>query len=296
MILTIDCGNSNPNVVFWPEGHKICHDIDPQQLLIDEEFLDKNKAMFFFLGDLEKVVSSINKEKIFLEAKVFISSVREDEENGLNKRLCLLGINEKNIFHVKFKNPFGVLKINYASTLGVDRLVQASLVSAAIGYNHLALMVDSGTFTTIDLVAKEHFLGGHIYPGVNIVQNIYSEKSGLLARASWKNEDLKESFDQCRYYDLTKSLTTAEAINQGSLNLFISSYEKIFYHFLSEAKKRRLTPRCVFSGGMGKFYYLLTEEILKKNKGLEVKVDYLLDSNLLHKSLFYLSIMSLVRE
>lgn len=80
-----------------------------------------------------------------------------------------------------FKNgKFLDMPVDYSETLGLDRLVLA--------YNFYdgaktrpAALVDSGTFTTVDLIDSSGFLGGHILPGLEFLFDAYDFGHNLKA-------------------------------------------------------------------------------------------------------------------
>ncbi len=60
------------------------------------------------------------------------------------------------------------MPVNYQDSLGVDRLYSAYYIfKTMLQAYHSILLIDAGTFTTIDLVNNSGFKGGLIFPGIN---------------------------------------------------------------------------------------------------------------------------------
>ncbi|MCL2845496.1 MAG: type III pantothenate kinase [Chitinivibrionia bacterium] len=76
------------------------------------------------------------------------------------------------------------LQINYAETLGIDRIVDA-VAGLALFPERDLVVIDSGTATTVDCVSADRkFLGGFILPGIKITSEAIHEKTALLPKLS----------------------------------------------------------------------------------------------------------------
>lgn len=71
------------------------------------------------------------------------------------------------------------MPVNYTITLGEDRLALAYHTYKTMPAALPALVVDSGTFTTIDVVDQKGFQGGYIFPGVRRFYEIYGSSARL---------------------------------------------------------------------------------------------------------------------
>ena len=60
---------------------------------------------------------------------------------------------------------FAGMPVHYAHSLGEDRLIQAYFAYKSIKKN--TLILDAGTFLTMDVVTEKGFEGGYIIPGLN---------------------------------------------------------------------------------------------------------------------------------
>lgn len=59
---------------------------------------------------------------------------------------------------------FAGMPVNYAKTLGEDRLISAFYAFKKLKSN--ALLIDAGTFATMDVITRNGFEGGYIIPGI----------------------------------------------------------------------------------------------------------------------------------
>ena len=79
-------------------------------------------------------------------------------------------------------DSFGKMPSEYGKEAGIDRLLFAYIAyhSYLEGKDDIALLVDAGTFCTMDLVdSKKGFLGGLILPGIKLINNCYKEGNQL---------------------------------------------------------------------------------------------------------------------
>ncbi len=98
------------------------------------------------------------------------------------------------------------MPIKYAGTLGADRLVQ-------IFYLHhkqqkKQLLVDAGTFTTIDLLSEHGHEGGIIIPGIDTYLDVFKLKGAKLPRLSVDQIEFDKPHN-------IRALSTYEAIAEG---------------------------------------------------------------------------------
>lgn len=74
------------------------------------------------------------------------------------------------------------MPINYAETLGEDRLagsywVYKNFIQARKAQR--VMLIDAGTFTTLDLITTDGFEGGHIFPGTETLLKSFSNGTQL---------------------------------------------------------------------------------------------------------------------
>ncbi len=77
------------------------------------------------------------------------------------------------------KTHFFDMKVNYSATLGDDRLIASYQVFKKIKKHEKVLLIDAGTFITVDLITDDGFQGGYIFPGFSRFLKIYSESAQL---------------------------------------------------------------------------------------------------------------------
>jgi type III pantothenate kinase len=77
--------------------------------------------------------------------------------------------------------PFAVL-VERPELLGSDRLA-AACGAAALGHKE-AVIVDAGTAVTVDVLGREGFLGGAIFPGFDLLRRSLHEGTAALPGAS----------------------------------------------------------------------------------------------------------------
>jgi pantothenate kinase type III len=86
-------------------------------------------------------------------------------------------------FKQHWKNhQFFSMPVQYANTLGQDRLIQAYYLWKQLHQEKLkvGLLIDAGTMTTVDLVSAEKgFLGGYILPGMDSYADIFKTTKKL---------------------------------------------------------------------------------------------------------------------
>lgn len=91
---------------------------------------------------------------------------------------------------------FHGMTVNYADTLGEDRLISAFY--AYKNFKTSTLVIDAGTFVTIDVVTTEGFQGGYILPGPETYFESYQRGENLKSfrlQAS-SSTDLPHTSDQ----------------------------------------------------------------------------------------------------
>lgn len=162
--------------------------------------------------------------------------------------------------HTKSHPFFFDMPVNYAETLGDDRLIGGyylfKKLTAAV---ERFLLIDAGTFITMDVVSPKGFEGGFIFPGVKTFLFSYGKGAQLPVLKNAKSQ-MKEL-----------PHTTEEAI-LGAKEFYLSS--------VLESIVRQTMPSKIFiTGGSG-------ELIETKLKELSLKVPLERDPHLIHSALF----------
>ena len=74
---------------------------------------------------------------------------------------------------------FAGMPVNYAKTLGEDRLITAFYAFKKLKSN--VLLIDAGTFATMDVITKNGFDGGYIIPGIDTYNSSFQKGEQLKA-------------------------------------------------------------------------------------------------------------------
>lgn len=116
-----------------------------------------------------------------------------------------------------FKDFLG-MPFKYAGTLGADRLVQ-------IFYLHqkqagLQVLIDAGTFTTIDFLDEQGHQGGIIIPGLSTYLEIFKRKGAKLPQL---NDDQVDFAKPANIF----ALNTYDAISEGYKVFIEGAIQKI---------------------------------------------------------------------
>jgi type III pantothenate kinase len=169
---------------------------------------------------------------------------------------------KSNIDLKKFRteNEFFNMPINYAETLGDDRLFQSFLLFQNINTRDRILLLDAGTFLTADVITSVGFMGGYIFPGSKTFLKSYTD-GHLLPHV--------------------KSLTITETLPYSTEEA-ISMAHEIYWESIIENLIKKISPnRIVLTGGDGQ---MLEKKIKRIN--LEFQPEF--DPHLLHKSMHLL--------
>ncbi|MDD4974296.1 MAG: type III pantothenate kinase [Bacteriovorax sp.] len=163
------------------------------------------------------------------------------------------------------QNLFFDMPVHYAETLGDDRLISAYFLFKQIKATETILLIDAGTFMTMDLVSEKGFLGGYIFPGINTFLSSYKLGANLSVL-----EPKKEPKKDFKITDLPHS--TEEAI-LGAADCYLDS-------ILESVIKKTSPSKIIITGGS---LELINNKILKLNLS---KVQIETSRHLLHSSLF----------
>jgi type III pantothenate kinase len=154
---------------------------------------------------------------------------------------------------------FFEMPVHYAETLGDDRLFSAYYVFQKLKNDKdLILVIDAGTFITMDFVGPKGFLGGYIFPGIKTFLKSYSTGALLPVMSETAND----------FQHLPHS--TEEAIS-GAAHIYL---DKILESIIKKASPSKII---LTGGGL---------ELLKnKIEKLSLKVQLETDPHLIHESL-----------
>ncbi|MCR9204959.1 MAG: type III pantothenate kinase [Halobacteriovoraceae bacterium] len=110
-----------------------------------------------------------------------LSSIKEIQEVHLGKPNIITSVKReiKSTFSHEFKdNLFFDMPVHYGKSLGHDRLISSYLAFHWI--KEEVLILDCGTFITLDLVNPDGFQGGFILPGIKTLGESYPRGDQLF--------------------------------------------------------------------------------------------------------------------
>lgn len=210
--LTIDIGNSKAKCAIWDSYKMLFHEV------LSESGFDSLKNLVGRYGVESAIYANVGKDADYL-IKVLECTKLE------------------NICEFSFDQTKSNFKINYSSSLGVDRL--AAFIGAIEMFPSAPLLiVDSGTALTIDVVnADNEFCGGNISLGLNSRLSAIHDKT---ARLPLVNISMTKDF----FGDDTES-----AILNGVVNGIVG---EILYS-IHKAKELYNIKLVILTGGEAKF-------------------------------------------
>lgn len=171
-----------------------------------------------------------------------------------------LSIDLKSRRHTKDHPYFLDMKVHYAETLGDDRLICGYYAYKKIKHEkEKILLIDAGTFITMDVITSKGFEGGYIFPGVKTFLGSYGKGAQLpvLNNKDYAAKELPH--------------TTEEAI-LGAKEIYLDS-------ILKGIVQQTMPSKIFITGGAGDF-------IMRKLSELSLKVPLESDPHLIHSALF----------
>ncbi len=235
-LITIDFGNTNPHAGLFQKHQnewkliKVCPWSELQLYLNQLEMTPNNSSM------------------VLAEVKA-----REDELAILQNQGFLITRVKEYWRGTKFAG----MPVNYAKTLGEDRLIQAFYSFKRFKEN--TLLIDAGTFVTMDVITKSGFEGGYIIPGITNYFELFQ-----------KGEQLKEL---CIDQDISSGLPhgTTEAMRDSYF-----AFAALAQRLISEHQIQKI----LITGGQSELWKHISKE-------LELSVVVQEDVSLIHWALQY---------
>lgn len=195
MIYTIDIGNTNKKYSLW----------------INKEIVEYDDYSDY------SVLSP--------NAKIIVSSVRQDEFHCPLPYMRL-----KQIIN---KNSFLDMPLFYSKNIGEDRLASAYYVFK--NSKERSMIIDSGTFTTLDIISTKGFEGGIILPGLDLLKENYTQGQLLMSYTL----DLNRA--KLLVTNNIMANNTKDAINDGLFLTFLSP--------IKEYINQNTIKRIIITGG-----------------------------------------------
>jgi pantothenate kinase type III len=235
-LITIDFGNSNPHAGLFQKHLnewkliKVCPWGELQLYLKQLEMTPNNSSMVL------AEVKAREDELAILQNQGFLITRVKDYWRG---------------------TKFAGMPVNYAKSLGEDRLIQAFYSFKKFQEN--TLLIDAGTFVTMDVITKSGFEGGYIIPGINNYFEVFK-----------KGEQLKElAIDQAVSPGLPHG--TTEAMRDSYF-----AYAALAQRLISEHNIQKI----MITGGQSELWKHISKE-------LELSVVVQEEVSLIHLALQY---------
>ena len=224
-MILIDVGNTN--IVFAVSVNKKIKNI---------KRVDTNKK----IKSINKIISNIIKIYLNLNylknSKVaIISSVVPHLNSQIIKILKLYKIK---VYLLKSKDILPYLKIDYnINEIGADRIANSLAVINRKIKN--SIVIDFGTATTFEVIKNSRFLGGLIFPGIELSKSTLIKKTSLL-----KNTQIAKT-------KAAVAKTTKKSIQSGFYWGYIFAINGIIKKI---TKEKKFKPRIILTGGLAKIF------------------------------------------
>ncbi|WP_127718069.1 type III pantothenate kinase [Halobacteriovorax sp. HLS] len=164
--------------------------------------------------------------------------------SSVGKKSNLQGINYIELSKYRGDSNFLDMSVSYERTLGEDRLHQAYYIykrSDALK----SLLIDAGTFTTVDFIDSTGFKGGFIFPGLRTQLNSYGSGANLPILNDVEDLNLFDSLPN----STSSAITSALKFSQISwLEKLLKDYE---------------IDQIYISGGFSSLFYTAAKEIFR---------------------------------
>ena len=241
-MILIDVGNTN--IVFAVSVNKKIKNI---------KRVDTNKK----IKSINKIISNIIKIYLNLNylknSKVaIISSVVPHLNSQIIKILKLYNIK---VYLLKSKDILPYLKIDYnLNEIGADRIANSLAVINFKIKN--SIVIDFGTATTFEVIKNSRFLGGLIFPGIELSKSTLIKKTSLL-----KNTQIAKT-------KAAVSKTTKKSIQSGFYWGYIFAINGIIKKI---TKEKKFKPRIILTGGLAKIFKndIKPKSVINSNLTLE---------------------------
>ncbi len=227
---------------------------------------------FYTKNQLNKVIRLNTEKKIHIAQKEINKFFKSNKKliNNLKDRFCILSsvvpslnLIFKNIFQKnKFKfyviNPKKIPfrhSINYnLNQIGSDRIANYAYVYSKKIKN--CIIVDFGTATTFDVIKNNKYLGGLIFPGINLSMDTLLKNAELL-----KNSKIAKS-------NKIVNKNTSASIQSGFYFGYLHAVNGILKQIIND---NNFKSKVYITGGLGKIFKdkIIYKPIYKEHLTLE---------------------------
>ena len=220
-MILIDIGNTN--IVFAVSNNNKIKKISR---------IDTNKETNIFIKNINKIIKNFLKNsKKFAVISSVVPHINTHIIKILNSykiKTCVL----------KPKDVLSYLKIDYnLNEIGADRIANSVAVINSKIKN--SIVIDFGTATTFEVLKNGRFLGGLIFPGIELSKNSLIKKTSLL-----KNTQIIKT-------KRVVAKNTKDSIQSGFYWGYISVINGIIKKIIDEKKFK---PKIILTGGLAKIY------------------------------------------
>ena len=220
-MILIDIGNTN--IVFAVSNNNKIKKISR---------IDTNKETNIFIKNVNKIIKNFLKNsKKFAVISSVVPHINTHIIKILNSykiKTCVL----------KPKDVLSYLKIDYnLNEIGADRIANSVAVINSKIKN--SIVIDFGTATTFEVLKNGRFLGGLIFPGIELSKNTLIKKTSLL-----KNTQIIKT-------QMVVAKNTKDSIQSGFYWGYISVINGIIKKIIDEKKFK---PKIILTGGLAKIY------------------------------------------
>ena len=230
MLIAIDIGNSNIKVGIFEDYSKN----NIKTISFDSDIKDINsipKSITEYIATLDKDINIMG---------CIISSVVPD----LNDEI-ILQMNDKLNLTPIFVDSSSIpeIKFNYepVSDLGADRIADCTAVNYLYPKNLFKIVVDFGTATVFEVISKKgDFLGGSIFPGLEVASKALSDNASLLENIDLKNLSANNK---------VIGNSTDESLKSSLFWGYISLTEGIISRIINELKVQKKDVFVIGTGG-----------------------------------------------
>ena len=224
-MILIDVGNTN--IVFAISTNKKIKKINR---------VDTNLKINNFNKIVSKIIESFLNENYLKNSKfAIIASVAPYINTSLIK---ILKIYKIQVYVLKPRDVLSYLKIDYnLDEIGADRIAN----SVAVINNKIknSIVIDFGTATTFEVLKNGQFLGGLIFPGIEL------SKSNLI-----KNTSLLKNTHIAKTRNVVAK-STKISIQSGFYWGYVSAINGIIKKIINEKKFK---PKIILTGGLAKIF------------------------------------------
>ena len=220
-MILIDIGNTN--IVFAVSNNNKIKKISR---------IDTNKETNIFIKNVNKIIKNFLKNS---KKFAVISSVVPHINTHIIK---ILNSYKIKTWVLKPKDVSSFLKIDYnLNEIGADRIANSVAVINSKIKN--SIVIDFGTATTFEVLKNGRFLGGLIFPGIELSKNSLINKTSLL-----KNTQIIKT-------QMVVAKNTKDSIQSGFYWGYISVINGIIKKIIDEKKFK---PKIILTGGLAKIY------------------------------------------